>query len=299
MRLLKGHKQTVRQVVYSPDGKRLLSGGEDGLVNLWDLATGAARTLFKGTRNVFAVAFHPNGNLIGLGHAPDVLLFDLKTGAFLPTLCLTHTVMHLSFSADGQYLAASSWEFRGGGGHAGHASCWESVTWNELGKRAHFPRGGVWSLRFAPTGRLLAVGMEAREAGPLRVLAAPDGQEVCRLQQPGVRRLAFSPDGKLLATVVRGSKTATLWDLERGAKCADWRGHTDSALDVAFSPDGKLLLTGSKDGTICFWDVQTRGVRRSFNWQLGEINTVAFAPDGMTAAAGGDRGIMIFDVDGP
>jgi WD40 repeat protein len=298
MRLLKGHKKTVRHVVYSPDGKRLLSGGEDGLVHLWDLATGEAHTLYKGKRNVFAVAFHPNGNLVALGHASDVLLFDLKTGAFLPSLSLTHTVMHLSFSADGQYLAASSWEFRGGGGHAGDACCWEVATWKELGKRARFPRAGVWSLRFAPTGRLLAVGREALEAGPLHMLSAPDGQEVGRLQQPGVRRLAFSPDGKLLATVVRGSKTATLWDVPRGEKSADWRGHTDSALDVAFSPDGKQLLTGSKDGTICFWDVPTRSEKRSFNWQLGEINTVAFAPDGMTAAAGGDRGIMVFDVDG-
>src|SRR5262249_55496494 len=158
--------------------------------NLWDLATGEARTLFKGKRNAFAGAFHPNGNLIALGCASEILCFDPKTGSAPASGSLTHTVMHLSFSADGTYLAASSWECGGGGGHAGEARCWEVGSWTELGARARFPRAGVWSLRFAPTGRLLAVGMEAREAGPLRVLAAPDGQEVGRLQQPGVRRLA-------------------------------------------------------------------------------------------------------------
>src|SRR5262249_29345654 len=148
MRLLKGHKKTVRHVVYSPDGKRLLSGGEDGLVNLWDLATGEARTLFKGKRNAFAGAFHPNGNLIALGCASEILCFDPKTGSAPASGSLTHTVMHLSFSADGTYLAASSWEFRGGGGHAGEARCWEVGSWTELGARARFPRAGVWSLRF-------------------------------------------------------------------------------------------------------------------------------------------------------
>jgi WD40 repeat protein len=73
MRLLKGHKKTVRHVVYSPDGKRLLSGGQDGLVNLWDLATGEASRLHKGKGNVFAVAFHPNGNLIALGQGSIML----------------------------------------------------------------------------------------------------------------------------------------------------------------------------------------------------------------------------------
>jgi WD40 repeat protein len=236
MRLLKGHKKTVRHVVYSPDGKRMLSGGEDGLVNLWDLATGEARTLYKGKRNVFAVAFHPNGNFVAFGHGSFIGLFDLKNNRSLSQLHVGDTVMHLSFSADGEYLASSSWEFRGGGGHAGHARCWEVAVWTELGSRARFPRDGVWSLRFAPTGRLLAVGQEGREGGPLRVLAAPDGQEVGRLQQPGVRRLAFSPDGKLLATVVRGSKTATLWDLKRGEKARTGAGTRTAPWTWPFRP---------------------------------------------------------------
>jgi WD40 repeat protein len=292
MRLLKGHKKTVRQLVYAPDGKRMLSGGEDGKINLWDLAAGGVLCSFRPGMKIFAVAFHPGGELFAVGVGSEIVLYDLDYESFLPSLRMPHTVLHLSFSPGGEYLAASDW--------LRAAWCWKIATRQELGERASFPCHGVWSIRFAPTGQMLAVGVEGRPsvAAPLLVFNAPDGREVCRLPQKAVTRLAFSPDGALLATLARGSKVATLWDLRRGEKLADLRGHTENARDIAFSPDGRHLLTGSKDGTICFWDVPTRSEKRSFNWQLGEINTVAFAPDGMTAAAGGEKGIMVFDVDG-
>jgi WD40 repeat protein len=51
------------------------------------------------------------------------------------------------------------------------------------------------------------------------------------------------------------------------------------------------------DGTVILWDVPGGALRRSFDWGVGKLRTVAFAPDGMTAAAGGDSGqIVLWDV---
>jgi WD40 repeat protein len=46
-----------------------------------------------------------------------------------------------------------------------------------------------------------------------------------------------------------------------------------------------------------FWDLAT-GRDRAFRWKIGEVHALAFAPDGMTAAAGGEHGdIVVWDVD--
>ena len=43
------------------------------------------------------------------------------------------------------------------------------------------------------------------------------------------------------------------------------------------------------------WDTAGR-LRHSFDWQVGEVGAVAFAPDGLTAAAGGYETILVWDV---
>jgi len=40
VRTLTGHLEGVRSVAFSPDGTRIISGSEDGLVKIWDAKTG-------------------------------------------------------------------------------------------------------------------------------------------------------------------------------------------------------------------------------------------------------------------
>jgi WD40 repeat protein len=68
---------------------------------------------------------------------------------------------------------------------------------------------------------------------------------------------------------------------------------------AAFSPDGKLLATTSNDTTVTMWDTATWEPIRQYAWEVGRLRAVAFAPDGLTCAAGSDTGkVVLFDVDG-
>ena len=68
MRLLKGHNGPVPCLAYSPDSRKLASGGDDGQVLLWDLATGTTqRFAERGQKSahedwVSAVSFSPDGH---------------------------------------------------------------------------------------------------------------------------------------------------------------------------------------------------------------------------------------------
>lgn len=65
-----------------------------------------------------------------------------------------------------------------------------------------------------------------------------------------------------------------------------------------FSPDGRRILTGAHDGSLRVWGAADGREVRSFDWQVGPVTAVAFAPDGLTCAAAGLNGkVIIWDVD--
>ncbi|MFS8086781.1 MAG: WD40 repeat domain-containing protein, partial [Acidobacteriota bacterium] len=124
-----------------------------------------------------------------------------------------------------------------------------------------------------------------------------------------VNSVAFSPDGRTLAS---GSwdKTVKLWDLASGSELRRFVGHAGEVKAVAFSPDGRTLASGSEDETIKLWDVASGAELRRFVRQggeidsvvvgpsRGEINAIAFSPDGRTLASGGrwDEAIKFWDL---
>lgn len=66
---------------------------------------------------------------------------------------------------------------------------------------------------------------------------------------------------------------------------------------IAVSPDGKTLLSGSLDGSVCLWDIQSGKEIRRFVGHTETVQTVVFSPDGRTAATGsGDTTVRLWDV---
>jgi len=64
-----------------------------------------------------------------------------------------------------------------------------------------------------------------------------------------------------------------------------------------FAPDGRVW-SASADGTVCTWDADTGQAGPAFDWNIGPVTALAFAPDRLTCAAGGLSGkIVVWDVD--
>ena len=63
-------------------------------------------------------------------------------------------------------------------------------------------------------------------------------------------------------------------------------GHTDTIHCLASSQDGTLLMSGSEDGTVRIWDVQTGGVIRTFDHHPANYFAASISSDGAMVALG-------------
>lgn len=147
----------------------------------------------------------------------------------------------------------------------------------------------VDSLAYSRDGELLAVG-EMTEG-----VVVWSGTNRLDWWPENASAFAWAPDGRLVWGMDRGVNIARPGE---GARARSWgeRGDLFFALDLA--PDGRLLLSGTRGGVCAVHDTVAGAQLRAYEWGIGAIHSVAFAPDGLTCAAGGEKGqVVIWDVD--
>ncbi|MGA9773037.1 MAG: caspase family protein [Blastocatellia bacterium] len=104
-------QEYISSIMFSPDGKTLVSGGFDTTIKVWDVQTGKKlNTLVGHSDFVQSLAFSPDGKTLASGSQDKTIkLWDVASGKALNTLYgHNDEVESVSFSPDGKTLASGS-----------------------------------------------------------------------------------------------------------------------------------------------------------------------------------------------
>lgn len=283
-----GHRGYVHWAVFSRDGQRLLTAGEDNLAIIWDLASGRQLLTLSGhVGPVLSIEESPNGRaLLSASADSTARIWDARSGRLLLSLA-GHTA-HLTgaaYSADGESVATVSRD--------GTARLWTQRDRPHQRIEAHsdFARSAVFSRD--PEQRQI---LSASADGTVRIWERATGQRYRDF--PGhaqwVNSAVYSPDGRQVVTAGMDC-TARVFDvqtakqlavLQSSPRCTDWIRYAE------FSPDGGRIVTASSDSRAYIW------ARHGDDWQLqsqlthpessGEVTSAVFSREGrevLTASA--------------
>jgi WD40 repeat protein len=280
-------------VAFAPDGKAV-AAGVNGLVTLWDAATGKELRRLWGA-GAEAVAFSPDGATLATGgHACTIRLWDVVTGKERPPAATGHegAIRTVAVSRDGT-LAAT-----GGGGRS--VRLWALPSGREARR---IDASSTWFLgvmALSPDGRTVVTDKGLWDTATGRFRPGREGRGTAfQGQDYSVGGIAFAPDGKTVAMATRDAQSGKgrmvrLWD----AGTAREVGHfgTQPVRALAYAPDGKAVVTGNEDGSVALWDAASGRELWRMAGHRREVNSVAFAPDGKLLASGSfDGDLFLWD----
>ncbi|WP_239336174.1 caspase family protein [Frankia sp. CiP3] len=268
------HDGPLNTAVFSPDGRLLALGWQDGTTEVWDVTDRShprrqAVLAPAGRPAVLSAAFSPEGHTLATGtDDAQARLWDLTdpTHPYQTAGLSGHggAVRAVVFSPDGRSLATGSTD--------------RSVVLWDIADRAAPVRTAVFTghrnliraVGFSPDGRTLAAG---GSDGTVLFWSLADRLAPARSAQPVVGRpplyqspytsLRFSaldPTGELLAAWGSGGRPVLVRLTGRSAGQDAGTVDVPDTPKVAFAPDGRALATGADDGTVAVWDVSDPAV---------------------------------------
>ena len=243
-------------VAFSPDGRYIAAGDDEGYVALWEVSSGTNLWRKSLGGEVASVAFSPDGRYLAAdgsdSNGPYVVLLGASSGTEIQRTGVDATssdadrVNSVAFSPDGNYVAI--------GVDLRWASLWELSSSRRSGW-GYTEASEVYAVAFSPDGRYLATGDDNGYAVLWEVSTWWTDDVNAQYMEPGgnVQAVAFSPDGRYLATDgYDGSNTdITIWEVSSGTRVRQI--NADNVFAIAFRPDGRYLAAGDEDGIITFW----------------------------------------------
>ena len=266
------HKESIRCVSFSPDGKMIASGSRDKTVRLWNAATETLHKTLKGHKKpILSLTFSRDGSHIAsISEDKTIRVWHVATGRRKHTFKTNSKDLHrISFSPNGETLASASLD--------GIIHQWDL----NIGKHKNtiVGHGGGFASKniVFSKDRIITATIYGKNNIILYDLNTQEVQTILTGHKKQVYSLSFSPDGKTLASGGL-DKTIRIWTVDTGEHKKTLRGHSDQVSHILFKDDETLISYGH-DKMVRLWDIKKGRQKNSF--EVGVYSgDIVFSPDG-------------------
>ncbi len=318
-----GHGANISALLFSPDGKFIVSGSEDSTLKLWDANSGAELRALRGHTNIVtAVALSSDGSQIASASLDHTLrVWSAATGQCLtsfrgpvPAVYLLKISPDSSSLITAETVAAGSilrvWDIKSG-------KQTRAIKRDDAAVSQIFFNGNImlvaeesgeddstgslnsydWQtgrlLQTRPAllcgasddGKWIALDRSTERARRALIVNLPDDKPVAALIGQ-VSRIVFSSKGEWFAYESLAGDTAFVKPTLGGGPSHLIHGRSAEFSMMALSPDGRLLATSGADFSIHIWDVASGKLAHATSGQYTPT-VMAFSPDGRRIAVNG------------
>jgi WD40 repeat protein len=294
----------------SHDGRTLVTAGGDGVIRVWDVASGRMlRTLIGHTNVAYKAVLSPNEKLIASSSRDSTArIWDFAAGRELFRLTgFKCAVKSVAFSPDGKTLAVV--------GNDGMLKLWDVETGKELESLVHSNGPdvdvSVYSAIFSRDGKQVYAG---NGDGTISEWDVVTGKEtnIWKAHKETIIALAFSPDYRWLASDGYNEANVKLWDVSTRREMRTFaekktEGLLEQSHTLAISPNGKLIASSvsgidEKQGQFVYvrtyiWSTESGEKLFTFEGQKFDIGGLIFTPDNRFLISGSaDTTIKFYDL---
>lgn len=282
--VLRGHRDEVRRVEFSPNNALLASASYDNTVRIWDLAAGTFMQLDGHSGEVKQLRWSPDGTLLLTGGREGEVRLWTPQGAGRLMGNHERELTAAAWSPDGRLFVTGSED--------GMVRFWSPESGAVRSELAHSAE--IEHLQWQADGKQL---LSTAEDGTARLWpnGAQGSSHVVTTHVGVVRSGAISSDGSIIAT---GGSDGLVRVRHSDGRTESFQAHSHEVRAVRWNPQLSEVVTASRDGTVARWNLKT-GAQETMNAHAAPIRDLVVSRDGRFFATGSeDKTAKLWRSDG-
>lgn len=267
IRTLDNISNLSRGVVISPDAKKLLSSGNKGVFDIWNIVDNKKLFTIYGDYHINSIAITPDGNkIIADDNSDSIVIFDLTSRK---EICRfkshSGTVNSITISSNGKQIITA--------GNNGLVKVWDLEMVIEK-EQIDF-----LNMRLKILSTLEPIVGQVTQLQNPTIFSLIDKLIPNAYKNNLITAIKITPNGK---HVISGDQAGQikLWNLESGKQLSSFHGHIyEDIEDILITPNGKQFISVTSEISIKVWNFHQKKAVYTLNDRLERTSAYLVTPD--------------------